>query len=80
MTVKNTSSDKSKPIVSKKAYLWVWFWPDHVRHGGHCNADLVFSSRAKFLEVVGHPYENDQLVEIQVPEWFDNWDYVPDNY
>lgn len=65
----------------KQAYLWIWFWPDHAQHGGHINADLVFSSVEKFYELFGdHEGRTHQLVPIQVPAWFDDWDYIPDNY
>lgn len=49
-------------------------------------ADYCFSSKEKFTEVLGwnwkdHEDANDwQLVEIQVPDEFDDWDYIAENY
>jgi hypothetical protein len=66
----------------KKAYLWVWVWTFDKPY--RINADLVFSSREKYEELRGAPIlhldDADQLVEIQVPDEFDDWDYIPDNY
>jgi len=65
----------------KKAYVWVVIWPECCTVPVSC--DLFFSSRARFLELVHLNEETaheEQLVEIKVPDDFDDWDYIPDNY
>jgi hypothetical protein len=63
----------------KKAYLWVVVWPfaDRLQVSG----DLCFSTREKFFELQPWSKQDEiQLVEIEVPEEFDHWDFIPDNY
>lgn len=63
----------------KIAYLFIAdFGPAcHPRLSG----DLFFSSRESFNRLyVGKFGPYDQLVEVRVPDDFDDWDFIPDNY
>lgn len=70
----------------KTAYLWIVDWgmvqPQYYpKPYRKVTADLFFSSVEKFNEL--WPWkdsEPQQLVAVQVPDDFDNWDYIPDNY
>lgn len=63
----------------KKAYLWIADFgttcPKHQR----IKADLFFSSSEKFYDLLGSGSAK-QLVEVEVPDDFDEWDYIPDSY
>lgn len=65
--------------MSKKAYLLVCdLGPKCFRR---LSADLFFSSKEKFRELWKQEMRGfDQLVEVSVPDDFDDWDYIPENY
>jgi hypothetical protein len=65
----------------KTAHLWIVDW-SFVRKGqGQVSADLFFSSPEKFRELyTASDAAEQQLVPVQVPDDFDDWDYIPDNY
>lgn len=67
---------------TKKAYLWVVNWGVFGIHKTpYVTADLFFSSREKFWELLGTSLpREEQLVEVDVPIDFVSWDYIPDNY
>lgn len=69
----------------KTAYLWIVDWgliqPEHYPAPyRNVTADLFFSSREKFIELCPCDAEMEQLVAVQVPDDFEYWDFVPDNY
>ena len=62
---------------------YVWAYPAHPYTIGYPGvvADLFFSSPEKFKELLGRePDEFDTLVRVWVPKYFDNWDYIPEDY
>jgi hypothetical protein len=66
---------------------WVWVYAMHPYTIGYpgVQGDLFFSSPEKFRELLGRdlqPATVDQevLVKVTVPEAFDDWDYIPENY
>lgn len=64
--------------MSKAAYLWVVTWQD-----GNVTAELFFSSRESFEKLLSRKPDyskTDQLLQLNVPDWFDNWDYIPEDY
>lgn len=69
--------------MKKTAYLWIVDagvshhrgYPYHEVH-----SDLFFSSHLAFETVSGMRAEDEQLVPVQVPQDFDRWDFIPDNY
>ncbi len=50
------------------------------------SADLVFSSREQFLKEIGYDCSEYlesgewQLIQIKVPDEFEDWNYIPENY
>ena len=62
----------------KKAYLWVVVWK--INGVPSVSADLFFSSKEKFHELINYDAKDEQLLEIKVPEEFNNWDFIPENY
>ena len=70
----------------KIAYGWVVNWGDLTGRPSLVKAprvtvDLFFSSREKFLSLLcTSDKEKEILVPINVPDDFDDWDYIPDNY
>ena len=61
----------------KTVYGWVAEWQDP--RGLRLSVDLFFSSVEKFNEV-SHGMKDQQLVKIQVPDEFNQLDFIPDNY
>ena len=56
----------------------VWF---ATLHGCFFGANLFFSSREAFEKLYdGDDAEHELLIGVRVPEDFDDWDYIPDNY
>ena len=66
-------------METKPAWLWVII-DEEPGHGGPVSGDLVFSTPAKCQEILGWWDARFQIVEIQVPIGFTDWDYIPDNY
>ena len=70
----------------KIAYGWFVNWGDLTGRPSLVKApsvtvDLFFSSREKFLSLLDtSDKEKEILVPVNVPDDFDNWDYIPDNY
>lgn len=69
----------------KPAYLWVVDWsfadPDRENPQNQVTADLFFSSPDKFRELyTASDWHEQQLVAVQVPDNFEWWDFIPDNY
>jgi hypothetical protein len=68
----------------KTALLWIVDWSFcRERKGGQgqVSADLFFSSKEKFRALYGASNPADeQLVKVNVPDDFDDWDYIPENY
>lgn len=65
----------------KDAYMWVYSCHPYTIGFPGCNADLFFSGREKFLELLGRPMDDyEALVKVRVPKDFDNWDYIPNDY
>lgn len=62
----------------KKAYAWVAIWPEGCNP--RVSVDLFFSSKEEFNERLNCSPDGEQLIEVQVPDDFDDWDYIPDNY
>jgi hypothetical protein len=62
---------------TKTAYAWLVNW------GPDCtplvSVDLYFSSVDKFKELLTTK-STETLIKIIVPEDFEDWDYIPDNY
>ena len=65
---------------TKEAYMWVIAChPWTIGYPG-CHADLYFSSKEKFLELLKRPLdEYEALVKVWVPKDFDDWDYIPND-
>lgn len=68
----------------KKAWLWIVDW-GQTTNGRRITADLFFSSpeafyKNKFQNLSLEQALKEQLVMVWVPENFDDWDYIPDNY
>jgi hypothetical protein len=65
----------------KSAWLWVADFGETVKPGMRICADLFFSSKEKFRELYtcSDAWEQ-QLVLVSVPDDFDWWDFIPDNY
>ena len=69
----------------KIAYGWVVNWGEVNGEGivqePDVTVDLFFSSRDKFLSLLQtRDSEKEILVPVNVPDDFDDWDYIPDNY
>jgi hypothetical protein len=70
----------------KTAYLWIVDWgliqPEHYPAPYRSvTADLFFSSVEKFKELYTASNAGEQqLVVVQVPDDFEHWDFIPDNY
>jgi hypothetical protein len=68
----------------KTAWLWIvdWSFARQTKGGpGQVSADLFFSSKEQFRALYGASNPADeQLVKINVPDDFDDWDYIPENY
>jgi hypothetical protein len=66
---------------SKAAWMLVYaIHPYCINYPGVI-ADLYFSSPEAFAKLWERPLgRGEALVEITVPNDFDNWDYIPDNY
>lgn len=62
--------------MTKIVYGWAVYVPQWNRP---LAIDLFFSSRERFYEL-WNGTGVEQLVEITVPEGFDDLDYIPDNY
>jgi hypothetical protein len=70
----------------KTVYGWVVFWPKMCTT--RVSVDLFFTSKESFkaewnntpLAIPGSTADKEQLVPIQVPDDFDDLDYIPDNY
>ncbi len=66
---------------TKPAWVWVYAIPPYVIGYPGVMGDLFFSSPEKFKELLGRELEDtDTLVKVTVPNDFDDWDYIPDNY
>ena len=70
--------------ATKSAWGWVVNWGGDMSRIGCITIDLFFSSPTKLEEILGYNPQADhqppQLVEIQVPLDFEDWDYIPENY
>ncbi len=76
--------------MAKRAYAWIFNWgevgfcykePQSYPRSPEIGADLFFSSKEKFEELLGRSLDSkDMLFPIMVPDDFDNWDFIPDNY
>ena len=64
----------------KTAYLWIVAWQKPNEPSQRISADLFFSSKDKFISLLGKQAFTEQLVPVKVPDTFDNWDFIPDNY
>lgn len=65
----------------KKAYLWIVVWEHRAGCNQYVTADLFFSSREAFCKLwLSSSAESEQLVEVDVPDDFNDWDYIPENY
>jgi hypothetical protein len=65
----------------KIAHLWIVDWSFAKKGHRQVSADLFFSSPEKFRELyTASDADVQQLVQVQVPDDFDDWDYIPDNY
>ena len=63
----------------KKALLWVVDW--QMNSTPRVSADLFFSSKEAFDKAIGYESgDKFQLVEVSVPDSFDYWDFIPENY
>ena len=58
-----------------------WCSPSTIpSHTATSTPSLFFSSKEKFKELLPWDKGENQLVPVQVPEDFDNLDYIPENY
>lgn len=69
----------------KTVYGWVAVWPVKLNAWGrvapNVTVDLFFSSREKFEELLGWSnMDKEILVPVEVPEEFEDLDYIPENY
>jgi hypothetical protein len=70
----------------KTAHVWIVDWgllqsQHYPKPFRQVTADLFFSSPEKFKELyTGSDVDQQQLVAVQVPDDFDRWDFIPDNY
>lgn len=69
----------------KTVYLWIVDFglvqPEHYPAPyRNIDASLFFSSKERFKELLPWEKKEQQLVAVQVPEDFDDLDYIPENY
>lgn len=70
----------------KDAYLWVVNWgkTSYSPTTSAVSADLFFSSKEVFQKLLGwrdkERMDKEQLVLIQVPDDFEDLDYIPNDY
>jgi hypothetical protein len=70
---------------TKPAWVWVYAIHPYCIHYPGVTWDLFFSSPEKFREILGRDLkpsavDEEILVKVTVPEAFDDWDYIPENY
>jgi hypothetical protein len=69
---------------TKNAWLYVFaHCPiiDGWKKGERICHELYFSSKEKFEELWGRPIDDrEALIKVWVPEDFDDWDYIPNDY
>jgi hypothetical protein len=66
---------------TKTALVWVHdVHPYCINYPGVI-AELFFSSREVFEQLLGRPLDDgDALVKVRVPVDFDHWDFIPNDY
>lgn len=69
------------PKNTKEAWMWVIACHPYTIGFPGCGADLYFSSKEKFLKLLGRPLGDfEALIKVWVPKDFEDWDYIPNEY